>query len=297
MLATLNALIVFASEAGGIPASDWRAKIAVPLGILIFVGSVYLLVRANLGTRRGYLVLGTSLWGFMVIYALFWTFGAPGTPPATGPQNLPGQDLDAYEPVWRPFAGDSNLANDPTYDVVKSFPEGFSEPPPELAGEVATGVSEIQNFFSDSALLNPTPVGATWKPVEGSARYAVAENDYPIIGVTYQETYQIGEPADNAPPDAEPPLTVGGEKAANDGSNVAPEGAQVGDIAEGGDTYTAFGFFDAGSPLFPSLLMLGIVTALFVLHALLLARDERIERREREGGVVAKERERVPTGA
>src|SRR5688500_616859 len=130
MLATtMNWLLVLATESHGIPGSDWRAKIAVPLGFVLFFGSIYMLVRSNLGTRRGYLVTATSFFGFMTIYALFWTFGAPGPPPATGPQNLPGQELDAYEDVWRPYAGDSRVAEDPTYGVAKTWPEGFADTP------------------------------------------------------------------------------------------------------------------------------------------------------------------------
>ena len=256
MIPTLAALYVLATE-GGIPASDWRAKIAVPLGILIFVGSVYLLLRSNLGTRRGYLVLGTSLWGFMVIYALFWTFGAPGTPPATGPQSLPGQDLDAYEDVWRPFAGDSNLANDPNYSVVKSFPEGFGAVPANFLPTANTGAEDTLTFFSTSAGLREKPVGETWAVVPDSVRYTTSANGQPLIGATFQETYQLG-------PEGE-----------------EPEG-EVGAVNPDGETYTAFAFFDAGSPLFPSLVMLGLVSLLFALHAALLYRDEGKERRARE---------------
>jgi hypothetical protein len=256
MTPTLAALYVLATE-GGIPASDWRAKIAVPLGILIFVGSVYLLLRSNLGTRRGYLVLGTSLWGFMVIYALFWTVGAPGTPPATGPQSLPGQELDAYQNVWRPFAGDSNLANDANYSVVKSFPEGFGAVPANFLPTANTGAADIQTFFSSNAGLREKPVGQDWVVVPDSIRYTTSANGQPLIGATFQETFQ-------APAEGE-----------------EPEG-EVGAINPDGETYTAFAFFDAGSPLFPSLVMLGLVSLLFVLHAALLYRDEGKERQARE---------------
>jgi hypothetical protein len=264
----MSSLVVLATE-GGIPASSWQAKLAVPLGILIFIGTVYLLLRANLGTKRGYLVMATSLWGFMVIYALFWTFGAPGTPPTTGPQNLPGQEADAYLPVWRPFAIDSRIAERAGYDFVGDFPAGarFGEVPADFEETAREGADEIKNFFSGEN-FNPPPVLPTWEAVD--TRYAVADNGYPVIGVTYQETYQ-------PPREGRPPL---------------PEGVEVGEPIPDGRTYTAFAFFDAGSPLFPSLLMLGLVTALFALHALLLARDEARDRRVDEV-VDEREAERV----
>jgi hypothetical protein len=289
MLVTLNSwFIVLAAESHGIPGSDWRAKISVPLGIVIFLGSVYLLVRANLGTRRGYLVMATSLFGFMVIYSSFWAFGAPGTPPATGPQNLPGQDLDAYEDTWRAFAGDSLVADDQTYAVAKTFPEGFADTPeaaglPEdFAAESDIGSDEILTFFStaEGPLTDP-PIGVTW--VEVDRKYAVAANERPIIGVTFQQSWQIAQlPPGEAPPPGGPQLTPDGVRADEDGGNLAPAGTEIGDPVEDGETYTAFAYFDAGSPMFPSLVALALMLVLFVVHALLLAMDETRERRERE---------------
>lgn len=307
MLATtMNWLLVLASESHGIPGSDWRAKLAVPIGFLIFVGTVYMLVRANLGTRRGYLVSATSLFGFMIIYSLFWTFGAPGTPPATGPQNLPGQQLDAYEDTWRPFAGDSLVADDQNYAAAKSYPEGWAEKPEDVGLEerfgatADTGSDDIKTFFSTAeGPLTQPPIGTFWEETE--RRYAVAENGRPMIAVTYQQTYQIAQvdPGDPAPAEDEGPiLTPDGDRVEDGEANVAPPGTEIGDLVENGETYQAFAYFDAGSPEFPSLVMFGIFLLLFIVHALLLARDERRERREREAavGAVAAE-ERVPAEA
>ena len=288
MLATLNWVKVLAAEEHGIPGSDWREKVAVPLGGLLLFGSVYLLVRANLGTRRGYLVMATSFFAFMIIYGLFWTFGAPGTPPATGPQNLPGQELDAYEDTWRPYAGDSRIAEDPTYAVAKTYPEGFSDTPDgaglseDFEATADTGVEDIRGFFADEAIMDQPPVGALWTDVD--RKYAVATNGRPLIAVTYQPTWQIAElpPDEQLEEGEEPPLSADGCTLGSEGCEEAPPGTEIGDVVEDADTYTAFAFFDEGSPTFPSFVTLGIILLLFALHALLLARDEQRERRERE---------------
>ncbi len=314
MVAMTNWLVVLATESHGIPGSDWRAQIAVPLGIVLFIGSVYMLVRANLGTRRGYLVTATSLFGFMIIYSLFWTFGAPGTPPATGPQNLPGQELDAYEDVWRPFAADSNLASDPNYSFAKTYPEGqwAASPaqaglPPNAEGQAQDGIDDIKTFFStpkqEGGPLDDPPMSPFWKPNPESLRYAKAPNGRAVIGVEFQRTWQVGDlPPNTEPPEGPPPLTPDGETVVFEGpdANVAPEGTEIGDVVEGefAQEYRAFAFFDPGSPKFPSLVTFFLMLVLFIIHALLLALDERREHREREANAqqpVAEER--VPAGA
>ncbi len=257
--ALVDLLVLAVEEHTGYAPEDPLAKLAVPLGVVILFGSVYLLLRANLGTRRGYLVLGTSLFGFMTILSLFWAFGGPGTPPATGPTSLPGQPADAYVPTWYPFAGDSLLANEPEYEFVKSYPEGFREVPPELPkADVETGVTTIQTFFT-SEDFDVMAFPDTWAVDEQSIRYRMAETGYPVIGVTFRET--------------------------DEQLNIVP----------GGEEFTAFAYFDAGNPPFPSFVILGFALVLFVVHALLLDRDEQRERRQ--AAEEAGETGRRPVGA
>ncbi len=254
MHVALIGLVVLATEEGIAP-GDLRTKLAVPLGIAIFIGSIYVLLRANLGTRRGYLVLGSSLFGFLTILAAFWTFGAPGTPPATGPQSLPGQELGAYEPTWVPFAGDSLIAERRAYGVVKQYPEGFGPVPESFLDTADAGVQDIKDFFSAEERQTKI-VGADWVPAPGDdgLRYAEATNGRPLIAVTY----------------------------------VPPEDQR-------GEPVTLFAYYDAGNPIFPGLLTLAIVFALFVVHVLLLNRDEARERRERTEEA-AEEAETVTAG-
>lgn len=297
MLATLNFLAILAAAQGqsGIPASNPWAKVAVPLGIAVFIGPVYLLLRSNLGTRRGYLVMSVALWGFTSIYAAFWTWGAPGTPPITGPANLPGQGLDEYEPTWKAFAGDSNIANDPRYAVVQRYPQGFGPVPEDFKESAVQGADETKNFFSGFDDTSPytAVVNATSAPLRDQIQYAEATNGYPIIAVGYVPTYQLA--SGGLPAGSKPPLTVDGAALASDGSNLAPAGAKVGDLVGGVEPVLLFAYFDAGNPSFPSYVMLGVVLFLFALHVMLLARDESRERSEREAERIPDEPE--PVGA
>ena len=188
----LDLLTILASAANEefVPPTDWRAIISVPVGILVFLGGIFVLLRSNLGTRRAYLVEATAFFGFMVIMSLFWTFGAPGTPQATGPTNLPGTQPNAYLPTWTAFAGDSLVAEDPRFDLVAEYPEGFGDVPEEFQQEAETGAADIQTFFaSEEGGGNLGDLDT----IEG-IQYAQATNGYPVIAVEYQPVNETGEP-------------------------------------------------------------------------------------------------------
>lgn len=257
----LSGLTVVAAE--GIPADSPLAKLAVPLGILVFLGSAYMLLRSNLGSRRAYLVLGTSFFGFMIILSLFWTFGAPGTPQAVGPSYLPGQPRDAYQAKWVPFAGDSLVAERDEYSVVQNYPDAFGEVPEDFSGEAQNGADAIAGFFAESDTeIDREPVddfSADWNVDQ--IRYAEADNGFPVIAVTYLET-------------------------GDDGEEVVDDPGEV----------TLFGFFDPGAILFPGLVVVGLAVLGFAIHAPLLAADENRQRRE-EAEAAQPEEERVPAGA
>ncbi len=250
-------LIVFAADE--IPPDTVLAQLILPLSILVFLGSTYLLMRSNLGTARAYYVLGTCLFGFLFIMSLFWGFGAPGTPQATGPQNLPGQPLDELQEKWVAFAQDSLLADRPDLAIVREYPEGFVEEgwPADFEETADTGVNEIQDFFASEAAGEQ--VTALWEPETVS--YAVTERTgLPVLAIEFREIDEEGEPTD--------------------------------------ETYLGFGFWDEGAPLLPSYIFMGLSLVGLLLHGWLLDRSERMERRRRraDAAAVDAEPERVPAG-
>jgi hypothetical protein len=189
LLELLGDLTVIAAE--GVPADAPSARLSVPLGILAFFGSIYLLLRSNLGTRRAYLVLATSFFGFMFILSLFWTFGAPGTPEAVGPTYLPTQQSDNYEPGWTPFAQDSLVAEREEYAIVQDHPSGFGSVPSEFESEAEEGADDIASFFATDDAGGV--VEEDWE-IE-AIDYAEADTGQPVIAVTYLETAE-GEVVD-----------------------------------------------------------------------------------------------------
>jgi hypothetical protein len=253
-------LAILASEEF-VPPNDWRAQIAFPVGALFLLGGVYLLLRSNLGTRRAYFVWATSFFGFMLLISLFWAFGGPGTPMYTGPQNLPGQPIDYYQPKWVPFAEDSVVAEQPAYQAVQGFPDTFGPVPDGQASLAEDGAGPIQDFFASDAA--GAQVGEGW--IAEETWYAEAENGRPMIAVQYTE------PLEDAPLEPDPD----------------------------GESYVAFGFYQSGNLMFPNLVFIVLSLIGFVLHMLLLGWDERQERRDLEEDLAAERerQERVPTPA
>ena len=286
---TLSNLLILATE-GGIPAESPWAKLSVPIGLLVFIGTVYMLMRSNLGTRRGYLVMSTSLWGFTFLLAIFWAFGAPGTPPNTGPQTLPGQELDEYQPIWVPFAQDSTVVTEAdTYAAAADYPAGWSETVPEAEAENADiGLADISSFFS--GLSDPYFALLTGSEVGEIVGYTTAGNGRPMIAAEFIPTCEFN--ADGELPAYCDGLEVGDAVPAG---SVDDNGNPVWE-----EPVLLFAFFDGGNPYFPSYVMMIGTFVLFALHMVLLARDERRERQEHEEvaeETVQAEPEKVPVSA
>lgn len=93
-------VLLLAVETEGIPGTHIAAKLALPLGLLMFCGSVFVLLWSVYGARKGALVYGTAFFAFSMLMGVFWWFGAPGTPVATGLQYFPYQASDRYQGKW-----------------------------------------------------------------------------------------------------------------------------------------------------------------------------------------------------
>lgn len=299
-----------------VPPDDWRAVVALPAGIIIFFGGIFLLLKSNLGTRRAYLVEFTCFFGFMTVLSLFWAFGAPGTPRYTGPQSLPGQPADYYQPKWVAFAPDSTLAQE-RFPIVDQYPEGFQEEggggaqdgageqeggatgggeqeDAEAAGAAAAGgVEEVGTFFREEH-GGAQVIGDDWVPA-GPPLVTFAGSGEKIVAATYAKPFALNDEGEvpNGP-DGEPLFEQ------QQVGQPIPEDFQVppgveDDVAEllTPETFTGFAFFDPGFAVFPSLVMIVLSLGGFILHALLLGWDENRERERTVEEVVV---EREPVG-
>jgi hypothetical protein len=286
MHATMTDLLVLATEgAEGVPAEHIASKIAVPLGILIFCGSVFALLWSNYGAKKGALIYSTAFFGFTFMLGIFWWFGAPGTPVATGVQNFPGQAADAYAAHWYAFEPGSptaeylpatNSLDD--FVTIEEFLGTDSGPGyTALVGDVAQAGDLMTQLALRTDDTGQSQLG-------GQARAELQEaGEQGLVA-------EVGEDAADEFSRADPFFTgEAGELLVTRTSGVFTAGTevtmQVNYVNEDGETVTVpagtrtmFAFKQESALWFPSAVWTGIS---FVLFALSLFGLDRIEQREK----------------
>ena len=294
--ALTSLLLAAAANEEYVAPDDWRGAIALPLGIIIFFGAIFLLLKSNLGTRRAYLVEATCFFGFMTVLSLFWGFGAPGTPRNTGPQTLPGRSADYYLPKWVAFAGDSTLA-DERFGVVKQYPEGFEEADggggeAEAAGggdaaaggeeggggegvaaDPSGGAEEVGNFFREER-GGAQPIGDDWVQA-GPPMVTTGPDGEEVVAATFAKAFALNDEGEiPVGPDGQPLFEEEQIGQAIPEDFQVPAGVED-DVAGllTPEQYTAFAFFDPGSPLLPAGVMMLLSIGGFILHVALLIWD------------------------
>jgi hypothetical protein len=245
-----------------------KGLLVVLTAFVFLPGSVYMLLAANFGALKGYLIAATAFFGFMVMLSAIWTFGLPGTPALTGPKGV--------EPTFKFFTIDDPAAA--TYDSVRDFQGGAGngwQAAPE--GEAEAGSEE----------------GSLQADLQTASQRAVAD----LIEETNRDIEDSSEELDVTNLDAKAFYTI------QDGTEVAAIVISPKDPPEGSGLQrpdfapkTTFAYRDPGAPYLPSILFLVGSLVLFVVHMLLLGW---VERRRPLGGpqTPAAEGERQPAGA
>jgi hypothetical protein len=123
----------------------WKGLAVTIAGVILFVGSVYVIMAAFMGRVMAYLVVAVSLFAWMIILSTLWTFGASlfgvGTPKYQGPRGT--------EPYWAVIAAGVG-------DVSSKYPETARFPGDgwrlaQGAGSVATVKTAFQNYLTQQA--------------------------------------------------------------------------------------------------------------------------------------------------
>lgn len=296
-MSTIATLLLLAVEEEGVPPEHIAADLAVPIAILIFCGSVYILLWAVYGARKGALIYSTAFFGFTFVLGVFWWFGAPGTPIAGGPQNFPGQPTGAYQPKW--FAMEPGSERAGFFPATQRGFDAFLTPPQYLGIPPGTSQEDLERNIKLSALLGDLEQAADhmvehYLPEDEGGGVRLGQNRRAAIMEAVGDP-QPGErradpfltarvaPAEDGDPQIRVLDDAGHRVAAAKLQVVATfvqqEGApQPREIVV--EERTWYVFKDPGALWFPSAVWTGISLVLFALSLFALDRLEQREKRE-----------------
>lgn len=227
-----------------------KGALALAIGVLLLPGSVIMLLSANLGALKGYLIGGAAFFGFVFVLTLIWVFGLPGTPALTGPKGT--------DPSFKQFDAKSTVAA--SYGAVQQFQGAaggsWKEEPAEPVGGAKLPAAQ-ETLRADLETAKQAVQQKLILDFNKTVKESSKELDVTNIDTKVFYTNQNGtELAAVVVSGKEPPKGSGLEK-----PTFAPK--------------TFFAYRDPGAPYVPSLIVMGISLVLFLVHMLGLGAAER----------------------
>jgi hypothetical protein len=274
-----------------VPADHPASLLAVPLGLLFFSGSIYLLLWSNYGARKAGAIYGTAFFGFTFLIGVFWWLGAPGIPPNLGITHLPGQTNAHYQDRWYAFEPGSEregffpvTEDTGAFDSIEAFlglegqaEEDILENPryASLAGSVAQASELMRDQFLPIDENNVAQIGRDRRSEYEEDALAGQPDEAEGRATPFYTAEAVGDPMITTDPEAGTEvLMVEFQAYATfvDGEDIPLEPIPV------GDPQPWFAFYDPGASWFPSSLwtiisLIGFALSLFWL--------DRIEAREK----------------
>jgi hypothetical protein len=146
--------------------------LTVASAIVLFCGSVYLLLATNMGARLGFLVSAAGLSGFMLLLAtLWWTSGSSGIDPPHG-----------RSPTWHVVEVVSSPEESKIPEVRDIAEKGKPIPPEQLTNLKAP---------IDAGLVQPDPNAAEGSTEERPFAQFAEAGDY-LIGEEHLQAFERG---------------------------------------------------------------------------------------------------------
>jgi hypothetical protein len=295
-----------------IPADHPAAILAVPLGLLFFGGSIFLLLWSNYGAKKGAAIYGTAFFAIGTIFGVFWWLGGPGIPTSLGVTHLPGQTQSNYQPQFFAFEQGSERAeffpstNDPdSFQDVVTFlgREGLDEEAlnrdplyAETVGAVDQSVGVMQDQYLPLDENGVAQIGAERRQALEDEVAELVDNEPELEDARRAPEFYTAEPVGDprVTEDPEAGLLVVTQRYQTVANFVDAEGVPIlmdipdadedaGEPTEGpwpvGEETDWFAFQDPGAVWFPSMLWTLISIAGFGLSLFALDRLEMADKR------------------
>jgi hypothetical protein len=247
-----------------------KGILVVLTAFVLLPGSVFMLLAANFGALKGYMIAATAFFGFLALLSAVWLFGLPGTTPLTGPKGT--------QPTFKFFTLDDPAAG--KYDSVRSFNgragNGWQEAPAGAAAGAQAGGAQ-ETLRADLDVARQTAVSKLIQETNKNVKDSSRELDVTNVDAKAFYTIQDGtEVAAIVISPKDPPAGSGLRR-----PTFAPK--------------ATFAYRDPGAPYLPSILFLAGSLVLFFVHMLGLGL---VERRRPLGGAAGAPAEgaREPAG-
>jgi hypothetical protein len=248
-----------------------KGILVVLTAFVLLPGSVFMLLAANFGALKGYMIAATAFFGFLALLSAVWLFGLPGTTPLTGPKGT--------QPTFKSFTLDDPAAS--KYDSVRSFNgragNGWQEAPAGAAAGAQAGGGAQETLQADLDVARQTAVSKLIQETNKNVKDSSRELDVTNVDAKAFYTIQDGtEVAAIVISPKDPPAGSGLRR-----PTFAPK--------------ATFAYRDPGAPYLPSILFLAGSLVLFFVHMLGLGL---VERRRPLGGAAGAPAEgaREPAG-
>ena len=146
-----------------------KGTLTVLMGFALFIGSVYLLLKAVFGAKMGYLVLAIAFFTWMIFLSSLWAFGfytqGLETPANLGPKGP--------EPSWVVIEGGFTAASEEFPEVAEYPAEPWKEPAGGALSSVEPTKVTVATFLAEEAnaelgieVVEPVPAHAGGTEVE-----------------------------------------------------------------------------------------------------------------------------------
>lgn len=238
--------------------------IAVLLGIICFLGSIYVVIALNVGWRFGYWLASAAFGGLMLFVSIFWV--------------LTGLGPQGQQATWVPLAVDEAqlgevTLDDTTFETPQRYPDGPWAPAEEAEGGFSPEEADAVGSSLQNCLTAPVEdLGESQQEMCGRAQELLpAEDDLPrIAGQTV----------------AMQPNLTDVRFVVEDGTKLAgttvvpitndPRVAEDPDVGEPvGDPFLMVSYFDPGSLRFPAVMSTVLFGLYFAFHLRGLNRAEK----------------------
>jgi hypothetical protein len=129
-----------------------KGIVTVVASVVLFIGTVYILLAAVFGLRMAYLVLAVSLFGWMILFSSIWVF----QPRILGVKNvIENQGPRGTEPHWQVFAAGTGPL-DTRFHETSLFPGPPwrplpATPPSSLKAAADNAKAAIQKYLAAQA--------------------------------------------------------------------------------------------------------------------------------------------------